>query len=52
MSASTGRGHALVERGSADVMNSRYSSGRSTHRIKAKNPNTPAVKRETEEDWG
>ena len=30
---------------------SRYSSGRSRHWIKSKNPNAPAVKRETEEDW-
>jgi bifunctional non-homologous end joining protein LigD len=28
-----------------------YSSGRSPHWIKAKNPNAPAVKREFEEDW-
>ena len=31
---------------------SRYSSGRSPHWIKSKNPNAPAVKREPEEDWG
>src|SRR5438046_330967 len=31
---------------------SRYSSGRSPHWIKSKNPNAPAVKRETEDDWG
>jgi bifunctional non-homologous end joining protein LigD len=31
---------------------SRYSSGRSPHWIKSKNPNAPAVKREVEEDWG
>ncbi len=31
---------------------SRYSSGRSLHWIKSKNPNAPAVKREAEEDWG
>jgi bifunctional non-homologous end joining protein LigD len=29
-----------------------YSSGRSRHWIKSKNPNAPAVKREAEEDWG
>jgi bifunctional non-homologous end joining protein LigD len=29
-----------------------YASGRSPHWIKSKNPNTPAVKRETHEDWG
>jgi ATP-dependent DNA ligase len=29
-----------------------YSSGRSPHWIKSKNPQAPAVKRETEEDWG
>jgi bifunctional non-homologous end joining protein LigD len=28
-----------------------YSSGRSRHWIKSKNPNAPAVKREAEEDW-
>jgi ATP-dependent DNA ligase len=28
-----------------------YSSGRSPHWIKSKNPNAPAVKREAEEDW-
>jgi hypothetical protein len=31
---------------------SQYRSGRSPHWIKSKNPNAPAVKRETEEDWG
>jgi len=31
---------------------SRYTSGRSPHWIKSKNPNAPAVKREAEEDWG
>ena len=31
---------------------SRYSSGRSPHWIKSKNPNAPAVKREAEEAWG
>jgi bifunctional non-homologous end joining protein LigD len=31
---------------------SRYRSGRSPHWIKSKNPNAPAVKRETEEEWG
>jgi bifunctional non-homologous end joining protein LigD len=29
-----------------------YSSGRSPHWIKSKNPQAPAVKREAEEDWG
>jgi bifunctional non-homologous end joining protein LigD len=29
-----------------------YSSGRSPHWIKSKNPNAPAVRREAEEDWG
>ena len=29
-----------------------YSSGRSAHWIKTKNPDAPAVKREAEEDWG
>jgi bifunctional non-homologous end joining protein LigD len=29
-----------------------YSSGRSRHWIKSKNPHAPAVKREAEEDWG
>jgi bifunctional non-homologous end joining protein LigD len=28
-----------------------YSSGRSRHWLKSKNPNAPAVKREAEEDW-
>src|SRR4051812_15121007 len=32
--------------------NSSYSSGRSPHWIKSKNPDAPAVKREVEEDWG
>jgi bifunctional non-homologous end joining protein LigD len=32
--------------------NSVYSSGRSPHWIKSKNPAAPAVKREAEEDWG
>jgi bifunctional non-homologous end joining protein LigD len=31
---------------------SRYSSGRSLHWTKSKNPDAPAVKREAEEDWG
>jgi bifunctional non-homologous end joining protein LigD len=31
---------------------SQYSSGRSPHWIKSKNPNAPAVRREAEEDWG
>ena len=31
---------------------SRYRSGRSPDRIKNKNPNAPAVKREAEIDWG
>ncbi len=30
---------------------SAYSSGRSPHWVKAKNPNAPAVRRELEEDW-
>jgi bifunctional non-homologous end joining protein LigD len=29
-----------------------YSSGRSPHWVKSKNPSAPAVKREAEEDWG
>ena len=29
-----------------------YRSGRSPHRIKSKNPNAPAVRREAEEDCG
>jgi bifunctional non-homologous end joining protein LigD len=32
--------------------NSRYRSGRSPDWIKSKNPASPAVKREAEEDWG
>jgi bifunctional non-homologous end joining protein LigD len=31
---------------------SRYSSGRSPHWIKSKNPSAPAVRREAEEEWG
>ena len=31
---------------------SRYRSGRSPDWIKCKNPDSPAVKREAEEDWG
>jgi bifunctional non-homologous end joining protein LigD len=31
---------------------SRYPSGRSPDWIKSKNPTSPAVKREAEEDWG
>jgi bifunctional non-homologous end joining protein LigD len=31
---------------------SRYSSGRSPHWLKSKNPNAPAARREAEEDWG
>jgi hypothetical protein len=33
-------------------LGSPYVSGRSRHWIKSKNPTAPAVKRETEEDWG
>jgi ATP-dependent DNA ligase len=33
-------------------LGSRYRSGRSRHWIKSKNPAAPAVKRESEEDWG
>ena len=33
-------------------MDSRYRSGRSPDWIKSKNPSAPAVRRETEEDWG
>ena len=31
---------------------SRYSSGRSTHWVKAKNPESAAARREADEDWG
>ena len=33
-------------------LGSRYRSGRSTDRLKFKNPEAPALKREAEEDWG
>jgi bifunctional non-homologous end joining protein LigD len=33
-------------------LGSPYHSGRSRHWLKMKNPNAPAVKRESEEDWG
>jgi bifunctional non-homologous end joining protein LigD len=33
-------------------LGSTYRSGRSSHWVKVKNPNAPAVKREAEEDWG
>ena len=33
-------------------LGSSYRSGRSKHWIKIKNPKSPAVKREAEEDWG
>jgi bifunctional non-homologous end joining protein LigD len=33
-------------------LGSLYRSGRSPHWIKVKNPKSPAVKREAEEDWG
>jgi hypothetical protein len=33
-------------------LGSPYVSGRSRHWVKSKNPAAPAVKRETEEDWG
>jgi bifunctional non-homologous end joining protein LigD len=33
-------------------LGSSYRSGRSKHWLKVKNPNAPAVKRESEEDWG
>jgi bifunctional non-homologous end joining protein LigD len=34
------------------LRDSPYSSGRSPHWIKSKNPNAPAVRREAEEEWG
>jgi ATP-dependent DNA ligase len=34
------------------LKDSRYTSGHSLHWIKSKNPDSPAVKREAEEDWG
>ena len=33
-------------------LGSRYRSGRTPDRLKFKNPEAPAVKREAEEDWG
>jgi bifunctional non-homologous end joining protein LigD len=33
-------------------LGSPYRSGRSAHWVKVKNRNTPAMKREAEEDWG
>jgi hypothetical protein len=33
-------------------LGSPYRPGRSPHWVKVKNPNTPAAKREAEEDWG
>jgi hypothetical protein len=36
----------------ASMERSIYRRGRSPHWVKVKNPNAPAVKRETEEDWG
>jgi bifunctional non-homologous end joining protein LigD len=33
-------------------LGSRYRSGRSPDRLKLKNPEAPAVRREAEEDWG
>ena len=33
-------------------LGSSYRSGRSPHWLKIKNPKSPAVKREAEEDWG
>jgi hypothetical protein len=33
-------------------LGSRYRSGRSKDWLKFKNPESPAVKREAEEDWG
>jgi bifunctional non-homologous end joining protein LigD len=33
-------------------LGSPYVSGRSRHWVKSKNPASPAVKREAEEDWG
>jgi bifunctional non-homologous end joining protein LigD len=33
-------------------LGSHYRSGRSTSRVKVKNPAAPAVRREAEEDWG
>jgi bifunctional non-homologous end joining protein LigD len=33
-------------------LGSMYRRGRSLHWVKVKNPKAPAVKRESEEDWG
>ena len=33
-------------------LGSRYSSGRSTHWVKAKNPQSASAQREATEDWG
>jgi bifunctional non-homologous end joining protein LigD len=33
-------------------LGSRYRSGRSKDRLKFKNPEAPAIKREAEEEWG
>src|SRR5262249_38595531 len=41
---------ASVQNGKAP--GSIYRRGRSPHWVKVKNPDTPAVKREAEEDWG
>jgi hypothetical protein len=51
---SAGQGSPIVGDGRGQPIHGllRYRSGRSPHWIKSKNPNAPAVKRETEEDWG
>ena len=36
----------------SERLGSHYRSGRSTEWLKFKNPAAPAVKRESEEDWG
>jgi bifunctional non-homologous end joining protein LigD len=49
------RGHACklgLEGIVSKRKDSRYSSGRSPHWIKSKNPACPAVRREAEEEWG
>jgi ATP-dependent DNA ligase len=41
-----------LERIVSKRLGSRYRSGRSPDWLKFKNPDAPAAKRETEEDWG
>ena len=52
MSSSVTPGKMGLEGIVSKRLGSRYRSGRTPDRMKFKNPEAPAVRREAEEDWG